>query len=157
MVGTFDERVAALERRLRDRGPVTLVGRSGSRVTDADGTVYVDLDAPALGHAHPRILRALEARIRAGGYGGGPTEDAVAVAEALARRFGLPRWRFVHGDPVFDAIAAVRAATGRTRIGSADDVLDRELAGVVVSPVGVDLPALRESTRALGILLAVDE
>jgi len=48
----------------------------------------------------------------------GPTEDGVIVAEELARRFGLPRWRFVNSgsEATMDAIRIARAATGRETI-----------------------------------------
>ena len=47
------------------------------------------------------------------------TEDAVVVAEELARRFGLPRWRFTNSgtESTMAAIRIARALTGR------DDVL----------------------------------
>ena len=46
------------------------------------------------------------------------TEDAIVVAEELARRFGLARWRFVNSgsEATMDAIRIARGLTGRDTI-----------------------------------------
>ena len=51
---------------------------------------------------------------RCGTHFAAPTEDAIVVAEELARRFGLPRWRFVNSgsEATMDAIRIARAHTG---------------------------------------------
>ncbi len=70
----------------------------GSRMWDVDGTEYVDLHGGygvmLVGHAHPAIVDAVQHRIALGSHFAQPTDDAVAVAENLAARFGLPLWRF---------------------------------------------------------------
>src|SRR5439155_17499022 len=70
------------------------------------------------GHAHPAIVRAVRERVELGTHFAAPTEDGVAVAEELKRRFGLPRWRFVNSgsEATMDAIRIARAATGRETI-----------------------------------------
>jgi glutamate-1-semialdehyde 2,1-aminomutase len=47
-----------------------------------------------------------------------PTEDALAVAEELVRRFGLPLWRFANSgtEATMDAVHLMRAITGRPLI-----------------------------------------
>ena len=47
-----------------------------------------------------------------------PTEDAIVVAEELARRFGLPLWRFGNSgtEATMDAVHLMRAITGRDLI-----------------------------------------
>ncbi len=47
-----------------------------------------------------------------------PTEDAIAVAEELARRFGLPLWRYANSgtEATMEAIHLMRAITGRDLI-----------------------------------------
>src|SRR6202035_2155671 len=47
-----------------------------------------------------------------------PPPNAVAVARDLARRFGLPRWRFANSgtEATMDAIHLMRAITGRDLI-----------------------------------------
>lgn len=102
--------------------PVWLSHGSGSRVWDVDGHEYVDLHGGygvnLAGHGHPRIAQALAARAARGTHFAQPTEDALAVAEDLRRRFGLPLWRFGNSgtEATMDAVHLMRAATGRDRI-----------------------------------------
>jgi glutamate-1-semialdehyde 2,1-aminomutase len=80
--------------------PVFLAEAHGSRVTDADGREYVDValgDTGAMpGHSPGPTVDAVIERLR--GRGGittmMPTEDAIAVGEQLAARWGLPAWQF---------------------------------------------------------------
>jgi glutamate-1-semialdehyde 2,1-aminomutase len=70
------------------------------------------------GHAHPAIVKAVRERVELGTHFAAPTEDGVAVAEELKRRWDLPRWRFVNSgsEATMDAIRIARAATGRDTI-----------------------------------------
>src|SRR5438094_9383183 len=70
------------------------------------------------GHAHPAIVEAVRERVELGTHFAAPTEDGVAVAEELKRRWNLPRWRFVNSgsEATMDAIRIARAATGRETI-----------------------------------------
>src|SRR6059036_3920930 len=94
----------------------------GSKVYDVDGNEYVDLHGGygvmAVGHAHPRIVEAIAARVGRGTHFAQPTEDAIAVAENLAQRFGLPKWRFANSgtEATMDAVHLMRAVTGRPKI-----------------------------------------
>ena len=94
----------------------------GSRVWDADGNEYVDLHGGygvmAVGHAHPRVVAAVSERVRRGTHFAQPTEEAIAVAEELARRFRQPLWRFANSgtEATMDAVHLMRAITGRSRI-----------------------------------------
>jgi glutamate-1-semialdehyde 2,1-aminomutase len=80
--------------------PVFLAEAHGSRVVDVDGHEYVDValgDTGAMpGHSPPPVVDAVIDRLRR--QGGAttmmPSEDAPAVGEELARRFGLPAWQF---------------------------------------------------------------
>jgi glutamate-1-semialdehyde 2,1-aminomutase len=102
--------------------PVWISHGKGSKIYDADGTEYVDLHGGygvmAVGHAHPAIVRAVSERVSRGTHFAQPTEDAIAVAEELARRFGLPLWRFGSSgtEATMDAVHLMRAATGRPKI-----------------------------------------
>ncbi len=95
---------------------------AGSKVFDVDGTEYVDLHggygAGLAGHAHPAVVAAVTAQVRAGTHFAQPTEDATVVAEELARRFGLPLWRFCNSgtEATMDAVHLMRAITGRDLI-----------------------------------------
>src|SRR5512132_3278542 len=94
----------------------------GSRVWDADGNEYVDLHGGygvmAVGHAHPAVVAAVTGRVARGTHFAQPIEDAIVVAEDLARRFGMPLWRFANSgtEATMDAVHLMRAITGRSRI-----------------------------------------
>jgi glutamate-1-semialdehyde 2,1-aminomutase len=70
------------------------------------------------GHAHPAIIRAVSERVGLGTHFAMPTEDSVVVSEELARRFGLPQWRYVNSgsEATMDAIRIARGVTGRETI-----------------------------------------
>jgi glutamate-1-semialdehyde 2,1-aminomutase len=95
---------------------------AGSKVFDVDGTEYVDMHggygASIAGHAHPAIVAAVSQRVRRGTHFAQPTEDAIWVAGELARRFGLPQWRFANSgtEATMDAVHLMRAITGRDLI-----------------------------------------
>ena len=102
--------------------PVWLTHGLGSKVYDVDGNEYVDLHggygAMLAGHAHPAVVEAVRARVGLGTHFAQPTPDAVAVAEELARRFGLPSWRFANSgtEATMDAVHLMRSITGRDLI-----------------------------------------
>ncbi len=95
---------------------------AGSKVYDVDGTEYVDMHggygASIAGHAHPAIVAAVSDRVRHGTHFAQPTEDAIAVAAELGRRFGLPLWRFGNSgtEATMDAVHLMRAISGRDLI-----------------------------------------
>jgi len=95
---------------------------AGSKVYDVDGTEYVDMHggygASIAGHAHPAIVEAVSRQVRRGTHFAQPTEDAIWIAGELARRFGLPLWRFANSgtEATMDAVHLARAATGRDLI-----------------------------------------
>jgi glutamate-1-semialdehyde 2,1-aminomutase len=68
-----------------------------------------------VGHANPAVVRAVQDRVTKGTHFAQPTEDAIAVAENLAERFGLPKWRFGNSgtEATMDAFHLMRAITGR--------------------------------------------
>lgn len=106
----------------RDPWPIYLERGKGARVWDVDGNELIDFHngfgSMVQGHAHPTITRAVNARIELGTHFAAPTEDAIVVGEELARRFGLPKWRYVNSgsEATMDAIRIARAATGRDTI-----------------------------------------
>jgi len=107
---------------LRDPWPIYLASGEGPTVTDVDGSRYWDFHngfgSMVQGHAHPAIVRAVRERAGLGTHFAAVTEDTVVVAEELARRFALPRWRFVNSgsEATMDAIRIARALTGRETI-----------------------------------------
>ena len=102
--------------------PVWLSHGHGSKVYDVDGNEYVDLHggygAALAGHAHPAIQQAIATQATKGTHFAQPTPNALAVARELARRFGLPRWRFANSgtEATMDAVHLMRSITGRDLI-----------------------------------------
>jgi glutamate-1-semialdehyde 2,1-aminomutase len=102
--------------------PLYLSHGKGPKVWDVDGNELLDFHngfgSMVQGHAHPAITKAVNARIELGTHFAAPTEDAIVVGEELARRWGLPKWRYVNSgsEATMDAIRIARAATGRDTI-----------------------------------------
>ncbi|KJE22918.1 glutamate-1-semialdehyde 2,1-aminomutase [Frankia torreyi] len=107
---------------VRDPWPIYLTHGRGSLVWDVDGNEYADFHngfgSMVQGHAHPAIVRAVTERVALGTHFAMPTEDSVIVSEELARRFGLPQWRYVNSgsEATMDAIRIARGVTGRDTI-----------------------------------------
>lgn len=95
---------------------------AGPHLYDVDGNEYSDFHGgygvSLAGHGHPAIVAAVRERVTRGTHFAQPTEDAIVVADNLAERFGLPRWRFGNSgtEVTMDAVHLMRAATGRDRI-----------------------------------------
>ena len=91
----------------------------GNRIWDIDGNEYLDYHlgygAMVAGHAHPKIVEAIERQARRGTHFAQPTKDLNAVGENLVDRFGLPLWRFCNSgtESTLEAARLMRAATGR--------------------------------------------
>jgi glutamate-1-semialdehyde 2,1-aminomutase len=107
---------------LRDPWPIYLERGEGPVVWDVDGNRMYDFHngfgSMVQGHAHPEIVEAIRARAELGTHFAAVTEDTIVVAEELARRFGMDRWRFVNSgsEATMDAIRIARAFTGRDTI-----------------------------------------
>ena len=106
--------------------PVFVESASGARFTDVDGIEYVDLclgDTGAMtGHALPAVSAAIAERAAKGITTMLPSEDAIWVADELARRFGLPQWQFAMTatDANRFVLRFARHLTGRPRIAVFD-------------------------------------
>src|SRR3954463_7992929 len=107
---------------LREPWPISLERGEGARVWDVDGNEALDFHngfgSMVQGHAHPTIGRALQERYASGTHFAAPTEDAVVVGEELARRWGLPKWRYTNSgsESTMAAIRIARGFTGREPI-----------------------------------------
>jgi glutamate-1-semialdehyde 2,1-aminomutase len=107
---------------LFDPWPIYFERGEGAYAWDVDGTRRIDFHngfgSMVQGHAHPVITKAVEERMRQGTHFAVPTEDAIVVAEELARRFKLPQWRFTNSgsEATMDAIRIARGQTGRDTI-----------------------------------------
>ena len=102
--------------------PIYVRRGEGAHVWDIDGNEYVDLHngygVMVMGHAHPKIVEAVQRRVTEGTHFAQPTEDALPVAENLAERYRLPQWRFGNSgtEATLDACRISRALTGRSKI-----------------------------------------
>jgi glutamate-1-semialdehyde 2,1-aminomutase len=128
---------------LRDPWPIYLERGSGPRVWDVDGNEMWDFHngfgSMVQGHAHPAIGAALNERYSSGTHFAAPTEDAVVVGDELARRWGLPKWRFTNSgsESTMDAIRIARGTTGRETIVKIFGSYHGHHDGVMVS-IGVE-------------------
>ncbi len=95
---------------------------SGAQFTDVDGVTYSDFNIADLsmfcGYAPEPLVHAVSDRIARGNQFLLPSEDAIVVAEELARRYGLPKWQFTSSasQANTEAIRVARVATGRDRV-----------------------------------------
>jgi glutamate-1-semialdehyde 2,1-aminomutase len=102
-----------------DPYPIYLERGKGADVWDVDGNEYVDyhngFGSMAVGHAHPKIVEAIERAARTGTHFAVTTKATVLLAEELCRRFRLERVRFVNSgtEATMDAIRVARGVTGR--------------------------------------------
>jgi glutamate-1-semialdehyde 2,1-aminomutase len=107
---------------LREPWPIYLERGEGPRVWDVDGNEMLDFHngfgSMVQGHANPAIGRAISERYGRGTHFAAPTEEGVAVGEELARRWGLPKWRYTNSgsESTMDAIRIARGLTGRDPI-----------------------------------------
>ena len=105
-----------------DPYPIYLERGQGSHVWDVDGTEYLDFHGGfgvnVVGHAHPKIVEAIERAARTGTHFATTTPTTVALAEELCRRFNLDSVRFANSgtEATMDAIRIARAATGREKV-----------------------------------------
>jgi glutamate-1-semialdehyde 2,1-aminomutase len=105
-----------------DPYPVYLEKGKGSSVWDVDGTEYKDFHGGfgvnVVGHAHPKIVEALEKAAREAIHFAVTTPTTVALAEAICERFQLEQLRIVNSgtEATMDAIRVARAATGRDKL-----------------------------------------
>ncbi len=104
------------------RFPVYAVEARGARFRDADGLEYVDFclgDTGAMaGHSPAATVRAVTEQAARGMTLMLPSEDALAVAGELSRRFALPRWQFAltATDANRFAVRLARRVTGRPKV-----------------------------------------
>jgi len=127
--------------------PPYAVSGSGSWVVDQLGHHVIDCNnnytALIHGHAHSGVRAAVQDILDTGSAFGLPTSSEVALAEHLADRTGIYRWRFSNSgtEAVMTAIRGARAYTGRDLIlrfdgsyhGTSDGVVDPRAPGIPVS------------------------
>jgi glutamate-1-semialdehyde 2,1-aminomutase len=105
------------------RDPIFVERAHGAELIDVDGNRYVDYVCswgPLIhGHAHPRVLAAVNAAAALGTSFGAPTPGETALAEELARRLDaveMVRMTSSGTEASMTALRLARAATGREQI-----------------------------------------
>jgi glutamate-1-semialdehyde 2,1-aminomutase len=95
----------------------------GSRIADTEGREYIDYvqswGASILGHAHPKIVEAVQQAAAAGTSYGAPTPGEVELAEAISASVpSVEKVRLVSSgtEAAMTAIRIARGATGRNKI-----------------------------------------
>ena len=146
--------------------PVFAASASGASITDVDGNTYVDLclgDTGAMtGHSPAATVGAVTEQVASGITMMLPTEDAIAVGEQLAGRFGLQRWQIAMTatDANRFVIRMARRATGRQRVlvmnwcyhGTVDETLWVLDAGGSVIPRPGNVGALAATGDAVAVV-----
>jgi len=103
--------------------PVFVERGEGAYLVDVDGNRYVDYVLSwgplVLGHAHPRVVAALEEALRRGTSYGAPTELELELARLI--RDAMPSVelvRFVNSgtEATMSALRVARAFTGRSKV-----------------------------------------
>ena len=100
--------------------PVFVASASGAWIHGVDGRRYLDLVGSwgpmILGHAHPRVVKAVQKAAAGGTSFGMPCPDEVALAETVTRLMpSVEMVRFVCSgtEAAMSAVRLARAATGR--------------------------------------------
>jgi glutamate-1-semialdehyde 2,1-aminomutase len=145
-----------------DPYPMYLARGSGSHLWDVDGNEYLDFHngfgVTLCGHAHPKIVEAIDLAARRGTHFAAMTESAITLAAELCRRFRLDRVRFSNSgtEATMEAIRVARAATGRSVVVKVEGAYHGHHDGVMwsVAPDSNELDRTSDRTEAAGAKLA---
>lgn len=103
--------------------PYFVASGKGAHVTDVEGTTYIDYvqsyGASILGHAHPKVVEAVQRAAAEGTTFGAPTPGEVRLAEEICARVpGCDEVRLVNSgtEATMSAVRLARGATGRERV-----------------------------------------
>jgi glutamate-1-semialdehyde 2,1-aminomutase len=139
--------------------PLFIKSAKGSKLYDVDGNEYIDYvlswGPMILGHAHPKVTKALKRAVEKGTSYGAPTPLEVELAELVTQAYpSMKKLRMVNSgtEATMSAIRAARGFTGRDKIikfegcyhGHADGLLVK--AGSGATTFGVpDSPGVPKS------------
>lgn len=142
--------------------PLFISRGQGATMTDVDGNTYIDYVLSwgplILGHAHPRVVQALQATVADGTSFGAPCSQEIELAKLVMELMpNIEMVRFVNSgtEATMSALRLARAFTGRSKIvkfqgnyhGHADMLLVQ--AGSGVATLGLpDSPGVTEATTA---------
>jgi glutamate-1-semialdehyde 2,1-aminomutase len=103
--------------------PLVIRSAAGAQIVDVDGREYLDFVGSwgplILGHAHPKVLAAVEAACRRGMSYGAPCQPEIELAEEVVVAYpGVEQVRFVSSgtEAVMSAVRLARGATGRSLV-----------------------------------------
>ena len=105
-----------------DHPPLFVAEGKGAHFRDADGHDYADFNIADMsmfgGYAPEPVVEAIARRASQGTQFLLPNEDALWVAEELARRYQLPKWQFTlsASQANTEAIRVARVLTGRDKV-----------------------------------------
>ncbi|HHN66178.1 MAG TPA: glutamate-1-semialdehyde-2,1-aminomutase [Nitrospirae bacterium] len=138
--------------------PLFISHARGSKIYDVDGNAYIDYVLSwgplILGHAHPRVVKALKDAVQKGTSYGAPTELEVRLARMVLDLYpSMDKVRMVNSgtEATMSAIRVARGFTGRNKVikfegcyhGHADGLLVK--AGSGATTFGVpDSPGVPE-------------
>ncbi|MGB7806734.1 MAG: aspartate aminotransferase family protein [Actinomycetota bacterium] len=94
----------------------------GNHLWDIDQNEYIDFHlgygAMVVGHAHPKIVDAIQKQAPLGTHFAQPTKHLDVIGENLTERFGVPLWRFCNSgtEATLEGARLMRANTGRDLI-----------------------------------------
>ncbi len=137
--------------------PRFITRASGARFWDADDKPYIDYIGswgPAIvGHAHPEVVKAVQAAAERGLSFGAPTEGEILMAEAICRIVpSIEQVRLVSSgtEAAMSALRLARGATGRDKVikfegcyhGHADSMLVKAGSGLLTfgNPTSAGVP-----------------
>lgn len=130
--------------------PIYVSHGDGATFTDVDGNRYLDFNvcdlSMTMGFGSGPIVEAVSRATRTGAHFLLPTEDAIAVAENLAQRVGVPHWQFTlsASGANTEVMRIARVMTGRDKVavleGHYHGHLDETL--VATDPRGRTIPEM---------------
>lgn len=143
--------------------PVFVSSAEGAMLTGADGRTYIDYVGSwgpmILGHAHPKVVAAIQAAAAAGSSYGAPTEAEILLAEDIIAAYpsmDMVRMTSSGTEAVMGALRVARGFTGRDLVvkfegcyhGGADYLLVKAGSGLATlgSPDSAGVPAAIAST-----------
>ncbi len=103
--------------------PVFIKRAQGSKIYDVDGNAYIDYVLSwgplILGHAHPKVVKALKKAIERGTSYGAPTSLEIELAELVLKAYpSMDKVRMVNSgtEATMSAIRVARGFTGRDKV-----------------------------------------
>jgi glutamate-1-semialdehyde 2,1-aminomutase len=139
--------------------PLFIEKAKGSRIYDVDGNSYIDYvlswGPMILGHAHPRVVKALRNAVEKGTSYGAPTALEIQLAELVLKTYpSMDKVRMVNSgtEATMSAIRVARGLTGREKMikfegcyhGHADGLLVKAGSGAMTFGVP-DSPGVPKS------------